>query len=95
MWVHERHESTPIPGVSFRLYLQLTMRLRAATGSPKRCVQLVSGPDGMFSIGCVRFSHQRIGLDRDPNDPFYRHNAVARELPGWMDPGTTIPRWEP
>ena len=88
VWVHERgNESTPIPGVSFRLYLTVDDALAGRNWVTEGDVsEWVSGPDGMFSIGCVRFSHHANGLDRDPNDPLYRPYVVA---PGSYPAGWT------
>ena len=88
VWVHEKgNESNPIPGVRFRLYLTakdaLAGRKWVTTGDVS---EWVSGSDGMFSVGCVRFSNHANGLSRDPNDPLYRPYFVAPLAypAGWM-----------
>ena len=79
VWVHEKgNESNPIPGVKFRLHLTVVDALAGRAWVTAGDVsEWTSGPDGMFSIGCVRFSNHANGLDRDPNDPLYRPYVVA------------------
>ncbi|MFT3943353.1 MAG: SpaH/EbpB family LPXTG-anchored major pilin [Ancrocorticia sp.] len=94
VWIHEKgNEANPVPGTTFRLYLTAEDALAGKNWITVGGIsEWTSGPDGTFSIGCLRFTGHVNGLDRDPNDPLYRPYIVGpvRYLAGWSGDGIAI-----